>query len=87
MYLFLRGGRAAVHRLWVVFIYLSYLSLSTGQYFLEVMLLSLFGLVFFLIGSSLRAASVWRKEIEISKGQNKQFSFLLYIRRTITLLY
>ena len=42
---------------------------------------------FFLIGSSLRAASVWRKEIEISKGQNKQFSFLLYIRRTITLLY
>lgn len=40
----------AVHRLWVVFICLSYLFLSIGKYFLELMLLLLllFGLVFFI---------------------------------------
>ena len=43
----------AVHRLWVVFICLSYLFLSIKKYFLELMLLLLlllllFGLVFFI---------------------------------------
>lgn len=65
----------AVHRLWVVFICLSGLFFSIGKYFLEVMLLLLFGLVFFLLVSSLRVASVWRKEI---KGRNQVQFPLLY---------
>ena len=42
------GGGVAVHRLWVVFICLSGLFFSIGKYFLEVMLLLLFRLVFFI---------------------------------------
>lgn len=64
----------AVHRLWVVFICLSGLFLSIGKYFLEVMFLLLFELVFLLV-SSLRVASVWRKEIE---GRNQVQFPLLY---------
>ena len=52
----------AVHRLWVVFICLSDLFLSIGKYLLDVMLLLLFGLVFFFFLGFFFESSVCLKE-------------------------